>query len=396
MSVATRTRCVPDLKPSTARRRSACVRSACRAAARMPCDCRSRASRSAPRLVDEKTSVGPGARRRKRESHAVFSWRPSSSALCVMRGRGRVADAELHQLGRLHDLQREAHDLFGHRRGEEQRLARAAGRQLRHDELDVRPEAHVEHPVGFVEHEHVEAGEGRDAGAQVIHQPARRGDDDVDAGLERLLLAVHADAAEDGRAAHRRVVAEALHVVFDLDGEFAGGGQHEDAGRAFALGVDLQQPLHQREQERRGLARAGLGAGDEVVAGGHGVEDRALDRGRLLETPVLDAHEQLRHRDQVREPTGLDVGGEGLELREQLGVAGGGLGTGRGATRSGPASAGPGASFRAWTHSSSSVWSSRTTSGRRRRRIGVGSVVAARLAAGSSNSTEASRSSSSS
>ena len=195
---------------------------------------------------------------------------------------------------RLHDLQREAHDLFGHRRGEEQRLARAAGRQLRDDELDVRPEAHVEHPVGFVEDQHVEAGEGGDAGAQVVHQPARCGDDDVDAGLEGLLLAVHADAAEDGGAAHRGVIAEALHVVFDLDGEFAGRGEHEDARRSFTLGVDLQQSLHQRQQERRGLAGAGLGAGDEVVAGGDGVEHRALDRRRLLEAPVLDAHAAAR------------------------------------------------------------------------------------------------------
>jgi hypothetical protein len=42
-------------------------------------------------------------------------------------------------------------DLTRHRGREEQRLALA--RQLGHDPADVMDEAHVEHAVGFVEHE---------------------------------------------------------------------------------------------------------------------------------------------------------------------------------------------------------------------------------------------------
>jgi hypothetical protein len=304
------------------------------------------------------------------------------------RRRRRVADAQLHQLGRAHDLQREAHDFLGHRRGEEQRLPRSVGGQLRDDELHVRPEAHVQHAVRLVEHEDVEAGELGDTRAQVVHQPARRGDDDVDAGLEGLLLHVHADAAEDGGAAHRRVVPEPLDVVLDLDGEFARRREHEDAGRALARRVALEQPLHQWQQERRGLAGTGLGTGHQVVADHDGVEDGALDGRRLLEPPVLDAHDEVGLREEVGELAGLDVGRQGLELRQQLGVTGGGLRTCGRTTRTGPAAAGPGASFRTWTHSLSSVRSSVWSS--------IGSATSALLADTSSNSTVDSRSSSSS
>ena len=114
-------------------------------------------------------------------------------------------------------------------------------RQLRGDELDVRPEAHVEHPVGFVEHQHVEPGELRGAGAHVIHQPSRGRHDDVHTSLERGFLPVHGHAAEDGRAQQARVVAEALHVVLDLDGEFTRRREHEHPGRTESLRPRLLQ-----------------------------------------------------------------------------------------------------------------------------------------------------------
>ena len=68
---------------------------------------------------------------------------------------------------------------------------RDVGRRQRLGDLaDVGPEAHVHHAVGFVEHEDLELREIADAAAHVIEQPAGRGDDDVDAGLERIAPAV--------------------------------------------------------------------------------------------------------------------------------------------------------------------------------------------------------------
>ena len=66
----------------------------------------------------------------------------------------------------------------------------------------------------------------------VIDQPARRGDDDVDAGLERALLHAHLDAAVDGGARDGRVVREAVDLVFDLHGELARRREHQHAALA--------------------------------------------------------------------------------------------------------------------------------------------------------------------
>ena len=68
-------------------------------------------------------------------------------------------------------------------------------------------------------------------------KPSGRGDDDVDAGLERAFLHAHFDAAVDSRAGDGRVVREAVDFVFDLDGQLARRREHEDAAlRGVGLG----------------------------------------------------------------------------------------------------------------------------------------------------------------
>ena len=61
------------------------------------------------------------------------------------------------------------------------------------DLLDLRAEAHVEHPVGLVEHEDRDVLDRDEAAVHQVLQPARRGDDDLRAlrGL-RLLAATGA------------------------------------------------------------------------------------------------------------------------------------------------------------------------------------------------------------
>jgi hypothetical protein len=63
----------------------------------------------------------------------------------------------------------------------------------------------------------------------VIHQAARCGDDDVDAGLERTLLHAHLDAAVDRGAGDVRVVGETVDFVLDLHRELARRREDEDA-----------------------------------------------------------------------------------------------------------------------------------------------------------------------
>jgi hypothetical protein len=96
--------------------------------------------------------------------------------------RGRVAACDFDQRRRIEQAVGERLDLVGEGRREQQVLT--PRRQLREHALDVVDEAHVEHPVRFVEHEDVEIRQV-DRLLHVVEQAARRRDDDVDAALER-------------------------------------------------------------------------------------------------------------------------------------------------------------------------------------------------------------------
>ena len=154
---------------------------------------------------------------------------------------------------------------------------------------DLRQEPHVEHPVGFVEHQELEVGELRVRRPQMIEQPSRRGDQDVDAAAERVLLRPHADAAENRRAGDRRVDGKVVEVVEDLRRELPRRREHERARRAARL---LDQLVQDRQQERRRLAAARLGAREDVAAFEPRRNGVSLDWRRPCESEFLDAFEQ--------------------------------------------------------------------------------------------------------
>ncbi len=97
---------------------------------------------------------------------------------------------------------------------------------------DVGQKSHVEHAIGFVEHEVLEAAQLRVRLPEMIEQPARRADDDVDAAAEGVLLRAHADAAVHREAADRRVNGEVLQIFDNLRRELARRGDDERARRA--------------------------------------------------------------------------------------------------------------------------------------------------------------------
>ena len=186
--------------------------------------------------------------------------------------------------------------------------------------LDVGQEAHVEHAVGFIEHEVLEPGELGVRLAEVVEQPARRRDDDVDAAPERVLLRPHADAAEDRRAGDRRVHREVVQVLEDLCRQLARGRQHQRAGRA-ARPVD--QLVEDREQERRRLPAAGHGAGEHVAPLEGGRNGVFLDRGGAGKAEFLHALEEAgvkleateRHDGSLSGENGPAIGHSGAAAR---------------------------------------------------------------------------------
>ncbi len=111
------------------------------------------------------------------------------------RGGGRARDLDAH--GIMQKRLGEAGDFRRHGRREEQRLPRE-GHQLA-DALDVRDEAHVEHAVGFVDDENLDAGEQQLAALGEIEQAPWRRDQHVGAAHDLGFLVAEGDAADQQR-----------------------------------------------------------------------------------------------------------------------------------------------------------------------------------------------------
>ena len=119
--------------------------------------------------------------------------------------------------------------------------------------------------------------------ADVVEEPARCRDEDLDAAPECLDLGVDRDAAVDDARAERQVLAVRLGARGDLHRELARRREDERPNRVSRrrkAAVRLRlQPLQDREHERGGLAGSGLGGREEVAALEH-ERDRLLLDGR--------------------------------------------------------------------------------------------------------------------
>ena len=159
-------------------------------------------------------------------------------------------------------------------------------RRRRDDLPDRRQEAHVEHAVGLVQHQHLEVGEVHVTLLHQVEQAPWRGHDNVDAAAQGLDLRPFTDAAEDRGAAQVEVTAIGADVLFDLRHQLA-GGRHDQRPHVF-LRRRGAQPLEQGQDERRGLAGARLRHADDVAAfendrDGLGLNRRRLDVALFLE-----------------------------------------------------------------------------------------------------------------
>ena len=139
--------------------------------------------------------------------------------------------------------------------------------------------------------------------SHVIHQPSGRGHHDIGAGFETALLRIHRHAAEDGHGRDRRVVGQADKCVLDLHDQLARRRQDQRAREWLARGIAkrrllAEQLLQNRQREGEGLARAGLGARDDVAAVERAGNHRALHRPGAFEAEIVQALHQLRMQRQ--------------------------------------------------------------------------------------------------
>ena len=183
-------------------------------------------------------------------------------------------DFDAHRI--VQELLGDAPDFRRHGGGEEQRLA--GERNELADALDVGNEAHVEHAVGFVDDQKLDAGEQEPAALEMVEQAAGRRDQHVDAARELGVLVVERNAADDERDVELVVGAVFGEAFLDLRRELARRLEDERARHAGA-GAALFQHGQHRQREGRRLAGAGLRDAEHVAPGEH-VRDRLfLDRG---------------------------------------------------------------------------------------------------------------------
>ena len=164
------------------------------------------------------------------------------------------------------DLCRKRGDLVRHRGREEHRLP--VGRQRCNDGADVVYEPHVQHPVGFIQHEHLNRAEIDGAPLEVVQQAARSGNHHVDAPADECELFVHIHAAVDSDCVELHKPSVRFHRSMDLLREFTGGCQDERprASLALCLSLTLRKRVQEREHKGSGLPGASLCQADNVAS----------------------------------------------------------------------------------------------------------------------------------
>ena len=252
-------------------------------------------------------------------------------------------------VGRLdHEAAGEGHDGAGHGRGEQHGVAVLG--DTAEQRLDVGQEAQVEHLVGLVEDDVLHAGQVQVALTQQVDEAAGRAHDDVGATLEGLDLGLEGDAAVDFDDAGRQVLGGVSQVLGDLLGELA-GRQNDERLRfvrveqvLVALFVGRDDVFEDGDAEAEGLAGAGLGLADDVVAVQRGAEGEGLDREGVRDALVFEGVDDRVGDAEVREGLlvevlalagdvrgGLfDLGGCGLDVAEADDACGVFDGRGRG------------------------------------------------------------------
>ena len=195
---------------------------------------------------------------------------PLGDRLCRC-GRRRHFDAL--RVGQ--ELIDKARDLRRHRCREKQRLA--LWRQQLADLFDVRDEAHVEHPVGLVDNEDLDAHQHQTAALKMIEHAAGGGNQNVGTAVEFLDLLVHRYAADQQRDVEFVIDTVFLEALRHLGCKLTGWRQDQRARHASTRATTFKSRDH-RQHERRRLAGTGLGDAEYIPARHSNGDGLALDR----------------------------------------------------------------------------------------------------------------------
>ena len=168
---------------------------------------------------------------------------------------------------------------FGRHGGREEQRLPQLGDDL-HDALDIGDEAHIQHAVGFIDHQQLAIRHQDAAAIKQIEQAAGGGDQHVHAFFQHVALVIHALAADQQRVVQVEILAVFHELLGHLEGQFARRLQ-DQAARHARLGPAAGEDVHHRQGEAGGLAGAGLGAAHHVPAHQHDGDRLFLNRRRV-------------------------------------------------------------------------------------------------------------------
>ena len=125
----------------------------------------------------------------------------------------------------------------------------------------VLEKAHIQHPVGLVQHNGLDFVQADGLAVVVIHQPPRRRHHDLGLALQLLDLAADARAAVQHRHPNALEIGQQPpQLVADLDGKLPGRGKNQPLNALLGR-VDM---LDHGDAEGKGLSGAGGRLGDDV------------------------------------------------------------------------------------------------------------------------------------
>ena len=193
----------------------------------------------------------------------------------LLHGLGDAANFDTHRFRRMHFNQMLDRSFDGGRKEH----CLAAGRGRGHDPFDGGQETHVQHAVGFIQHQHADGPQVDELAVEEIDQPSGGGDDHLSALADGLQLGSFVESADyDGgaKAGSYRHLGEGL---VDLNGQLARGAQHQ-AADAAGRGLFAQQ-LNQGQNEGEGFTGTSLRRGDQVAPGQGRLDGLVLNRGEF-------------------------------------------------------------------------------------------------------------------
>mmetsp|Transcript_714 Transcript_714/g.2019 ORF Transcript_714/g.2019 Transcript_714/m.2019 type:complete len:260 (+) Transcript_714:587-1366(+) len=220
----------------------------------------------------------------------------------MQRELGLVINVDLHR--RLHELAAHRADGRRQRGGEHHDLLvmRSAQEDLLHIPSHVK---RLQHLVTLVNDEVLDLVDLEGAFGDESLQPAGGAHHDVGrVGLEQLAVLGDGDTAvEDTNLDAIQVLAEAVVLLGDLEGQLARVADHQHAGLAI-LGLQLVQ---RGQHEHRRLAHTRLGLADHVHAQHRLRDAHVLHFRRVLEAALGHRAHELRLEDEIAEPRRMDA-----------------------------------------------------------------------------------------